>query len=169
MLLEWCLTAGQATTASPNSSCVAIDVTPILTPCQTFRKWVAKYMDGVLGPADTPVTTPLHRGPTTNAVDNTRILERLVSRVESWENTKLPPTGIPQASETAPKGQKYDDYDRTAIKGFAGIVDNREIPRFYSLVQSTTNFNNHIEATWTRGCGCGRSTCASRLTRVFSF
>jgi hypothetical protein len=144
MLLEWCLTAGQATAASPNSSCVAIDVAPILTPCQTFRKWVNKYMDSVFGPAEAPVVAAQHPGTTTNAValDNTRILERLVNKVESWDN-KNPPTVNSHSNEIAPKGQKYDDYDRAAIKGFAGIVNDREIPRFYLLVQTTNNVNHH--------------------------
>ena len=101
-------------------------------------------MDSVLGTVEaTPINTP-QPGVQQNAVtsDSTRVLERLVRKVESWDS-RTPGTASSQSNETAPKGQKYDDYDRAAIKGFAGIINDREIPRFYSLAQTTTNVNHH--------------------------
>jgi hypothetical protein len=94
-------------------------------------------MDSVLGTVEAmPINIP-HHGVQQNALasDSTRILERLVRKVESWDS-KTTATANSQSNETALKGQKYDDYDRAAIKGFAGIINDREIPCFYSLAQT---------------------------------
>ena len=90
-------------------------------------------------------------------MDTTRILERLVSKVDNWDN-QAKSAANPQSTDTMPNGQKYDEYDRAAIKGgLAGIVDDKQIPRVYSLFMGTNNVNHH-RSNITKGMKCGPIT-----------
>jgi hypothetical protein len=147
-LLEWCLAAGQSTSATKCAPVLALKFKPVMTSDSTFAEWCVHRLASTFGPrrvqgtaaavsirGSTSITTTQTQSQVTpndlatqEMVKSVKLMAESVMKM-SDKNVKI----AEQAAERALKKEatEFTQYMEAVLMGWAGVTAKQSIPRLW--------------------------------------
>ena len=159
-LLEWCLAAGQSTSATKCAPVLALKFKPVMTSNSTFAEWCVHCLASTIGPRRvqaTAATRAMRGSPaitniqtqsqvtpnelaTQEMVKSVKLMAELVMKM-SDKNVKM----AEQAAERAVKkdATEFTQYMEAALMGWAGVTAKQSIPRLWIKFLTSKRMDDH--------------------------
>jgi hypothetical protein len=159
LVREWCLAAGQCTSATECTPAIKMDVIAIASTCERFGDWCEKKVEATLGPRPDEGSSPssnIGDGATISFATETNgaaqatpapswaaSIDRMAQAVLKMSEKQIKLTEQPDARADKADKKVFTTYSLHALMGWSGVTQENMIAPLWAKFLTTKSYDDH--------------------------